>query len=178
MKNFKVKALILFMSLSAISLISCSDDDDKPTPPIVNGSGVDIRNTFQGTQITNGIEEKIEDLFQVSAGSLEATATVVEAVEFPAYLLGLYDIDIDENSINFKLVAQADDPTYGNLFRTIEAGSTDRYYMTFANNHNVKSFTSSDPAVNLRTDSDKILVVEIGEGFVFQPGATFTISLK
>ncbi|MDO6473283.1 hypothetical protein [Maribacter sp. 1_MG-2023] len=153
-------------------------EDLPTTPQILNGESIAIRNTFQGIEITDGVEEKIEDLFGAPAGSLEATATVIEGVEFPAYLLGLYDIDVDENSIEYTLVAQADDPNYGSLFRTIEAGSFDRYYITFGLEHNVESFTSSDTAVNLRVDSDTILVVEIGEGFVFEPGASFTITLN
>lgn len=148
------------------------------TPQVLNGETVHVRNTFQGTEITDGIEEKIEDLFGAPAESLEASTTIVEGVEFPSYLLGLYDIDIEGNSIEYTLVAQADDANYGPLFRTIEAGSFDRYYLTFDVDHNVKSFTSSDAAVNLRIDSDNVLVVEIGEGFVFQPGASFTINLE
>ena len=153
-------------------------EDLPTTPQILNGESIAIRNTFQGIEITDGVEERIEDLFGAPAGSLEATTTVVNGVEFPAYLLGLYDIDVNENSIEYTLVAQADDPNYGSLFRTIEAGSFDRYYITLGLEHNVESFTSSDPAVNLRIDSDTILVVEIGEGFVFEPGASFTITLN
>lgn len=41
---------------------------------------------------------------------LDASVEVADAVELPAYLLGLYDID--ENSISFKLVAATNDPTY------------------------------------------------------------------
>lgn len=153
-------------------------EDEPATAQILNGESVHVRNTFQGIAITDGVEEKIEDLFGAPAGSLEATTTVVEGVEFPAYLLGLYDIDVDGNSITYTLVAEVDDVSYGSLFRTIEAGSFDRYYLTFDLDHNVESFTSSDAAVNLRIDSDNVLVIEIGEGFVFQPGATFTITLK
>jgi hypothetical protein len=90
----------------------------------------------------------------------------------------LYDIDIDENSISFELVAAADDPTYSAFFRTLEANTTDRYYLTFEDAQNVESFTSDNTSVNLRIDSDRILVVEIGEGFSFNPRSKFTISLN
>lgn len=43
--------------------------------------------------------------------SLAATANVGAAVEFPAYPLNLYDIDVAENSISFVVVAQEDDAT-------------------------------------------------------------------
>ncbi len=180
MRNIKFKTLFLAVSIVATSFVSCgnNDDDNTSTPQIANGESVHIRNTFQGINITGGEEQKIEDLFMAPAASLEATATISDGVEFPAYLLNLYDIDVEENSISYTLVAEANDPNYGTLFRTIEAGSFDRYYLTFDTAHNVKSFTTTDEAVNLRIDSDKVLVVEIGEGFVFQPGVTFTINLQ
>lgn len=178
MKNLKFKSLFLALSIASVSFISCDDDDEKTIPLIENGTSVAIRNTFQGDAQTKGEEVKIEDFFKQPAGSLEATATVAEAVEFPEYLLDLYDIDIDTNSITYTLVAPVDSATYKDFFRTIEEGSTDRYYLTFDKAHNVKSFTSDNASVNLRIDSDKVLVVEIGEGFNFNPGTTFTINLK
>jgi len=36
----------------------------------------------------------------------------------------------------------------------------------------------SNSSVNLRIDSDKVLVVEIGEGYDFKPGQNFTITLN
>lgn len=167
--------LLLGLFLSSITFTSCDKDD---TPPITLGSSVTVTNTFQSIAFTNGTEEAIEDLFQAPAGSLAATATVSSAVEFPAYLLGLYDIDIDENNISFEVVAQEGDPTYGDLFRILEAGTKDRYYLTFDNAQNVNGFTSNNSSVSLRVDSDKVLVVEVGEGFDFRPGATFAISLN
>lgn len=174
MKLSKVNLLILGLLLSIATFSSCG-----PNFPfsIFYGSQVTVTNTFQSDAFTNGAELAIEDLFQVPAGSLAATARVGPSVEFSAYLLGLYDIDIDKNDITFEVVAASDDPTYGALFRILEPNTYDRYYLTFDKAQNVNSFSSSDPAVNLRIDSNKILVVEIGEGFDFQPGATFTITL-
>lgn len=165
-----VCSLILFSS-------SCGDDDEV-TMPITLGSSVTVTNTFESTAFTNGTEEAIEDLFQVPAGSLAATANVGAAVEFPAYLLNLYDIDIAESSISFTVVAQEDDPTYGDLFRILEPATFDRYYLTFDIAQDVSGFSSDNNSVGLRLDSDKVLVVEIGEGFDFKPGATFTITLN
>ena len=165
---------------SLVSLTSCRDkDDDNPmTTPVNLGSSVTVTNTFQSNAFTSGNEQAIEDLFQVPAGSLAATANVGSAVEFPAYLLNLYDIDIDDSSISFEVVAAADDPTYGDLFRILEEGTTDRYYLTFDEAQNVNDFSSSNSSVNLRVDSDKVLVVEIGEGYDFKPGQSFTITLN
>jgi len=89
-----------------------------------------------------------------------------------------FKIDISEDAISFKLVAAANDPTYSSYYRTLEAGTHDRYYLSFDNAQNVTGFSSSSSSsVNLRMDSDKILVVEIGEGFNFNPGSMFTIQL-
>ncbi len=177
MSFLKTNLLLLTILISVITITSCGDDDDMSTP-INSGASLTVTNTFTGAAQTNGVETTIEDFFGQPAGSLAASSTISDAVEFPAYLLGLYDIDINETSISFELVAAADDATYMNFFRTIEAGTTDRYYMTFDKSHNVSGFTSDNSSVGLRVDSDKVLVVEIGEGFNFNPGSSFTISLN
>jgi len=172
MKFSKLTFLLLVILCSLATLTSCKKD------PIALESNVTVTNTFQSTAFTNGTEEAIEDLFQVPAGSLAATAAVSNAVEFPAYLLNLYDIDISETSISFEVVAEASDPNYGSLFRVLEPGTYDRYYLTFDTEQKVKEFSSSNSSVNLRIDSDKILVVEIGEGYDFKPGQSFSITLN
>jgi len=174
MKFLKTNLFLSLFALSTIFLVSCGDDETA----INTGSSVTVTNTFTGTAQTNGIETTIEDFFSQPEGALAASATISEGIEFPAYLLGLYDIDIDENSISFELVAASDDPTYMNFYRTIEAGTTDRYYLTFTESQNVTGFSTNNSSVNLRIDSDKILVVEISEGFDFNPGSSFTITLN
>ena len=178
MQIFKLFFLISGLLFSLATFTSCSDDDAEVTIPITLGSSVTVSNTFQSTAFTMDAELAIEDLFQVPANSLEATATVAEGVEFSAYLLNLYDIDIDENNISFTVVAQADDATYGDLFRVLEADTYDRYYFTFTDAQDVSGFTSSNSSVNFRIDSDKVLVVEIGEGYDFKPGQSFSITLN
>ncbi len=179
MQFSKFHFLILGLLFSLTTFTSCGDDEAvDPIIPITLGSSVTVTNTFQSTAFTNGAEQAIEDLFQAPAGSLAATANVGAAVEFPAYLLNLYDIDIKENSISFEVVAQTDDPNYGTLFRVLEADTYDRYYLAFDNAQDVNEFSSSNSSVNLRIDSDKILVVEIGEGYDFKPGQNFTITLN
>ncbi len=177
MKTLKLNLLLSALIISLVTFTSCSEDDSDTTP-IMLGSSVTVTNTFQSTVFTNGAELDIEDLFQMPAGSLAATANVSTAVEFPNYLLNLYDINIDGNSISLEVVAQANDPTYGDLFRILEADTFDRYYLTFDSAQDVKGFTSSNPSVNLRIDSDNILVVEIGEGYDFNPDQNFEIILN
>lgn len=174
----KILNLLGLVLLSVVlTLTSCDKDDDDKTA-INSGAKVTVTNTIQSQALTGGTEAPIEAAFMVDEGSLAATNTVTDAVEFPAYLLGLYNIDISENAIDFELVAPQDDPTYSGFFRTIEAGTYDRYYLTFEEAQNVTGFTSTNSSVNLRIDSDKVLVVEIGEGYDFNPGTTFTINLK
>ena len=179
MKLLKLNTLLITLLLSTLALTSCSDDDDNnPTQPIKLGSKVTVTNTFQSSAFTSDTELAIESLFMMDAGTLAATSTIEDAVEFPAYLLNLYDIDIDENIISFNVVAEANDPTYGDLFRVLEANTYDRYYFTFEDAQNVKSFTSSNASVNLRIDSPNVLVVEIGEGYDLNPNQSFTITLN
>ena len=165
---------VLITLIAFLSFSSCSDDDN----PITLGSNVTVTNTFQSTAFTMDAELAIEDLFQVDAGSLAATATVGAGLEFDNYLLNLYDINIDESSITFTCVAQTNDPNYGSLFRVLEPATFDRYYFTFNDGQNVNGSTSSNSSVNLRIDSDNVLVVEIGEGYDFKTGQNFTITLN
>lgn len=181
MKCLKLNAIAITCLISFAFFTSCKSDDDgrrNRSSAIEIGSSITVNNTFQSTTITNGNETAIEDLFNLPSNSLFSTANVGDAVEFPGYLLNLYDIDINEDSIIFEVSAQSDDPTYGDLFRTLEAGTFDRYYLTFSQDHNVDGFTSNNPSVNLRIDSQNVLVVEIGEGFNFQPNSTFIINLN
>lgn len=169
------KLFLIPFALCILFFSSCTKEDQSA---IKSGSSVTVTNTFQSTAQTSGVEVTIEDVFGLSANALAATATVEEAVEFPDYLLGLYDIDIDENKISFELVAAANDTTYGSFFRTIEPDTKDRYYLKFDEDQNVNSFSSDNASVNLRMDSDRVLVVEIGEGFDFNPGTSFSITLN
>lgn len=174
MKQSKLYFLFLGLLISLFTFTSCGDDET----PVTTGSSVTVTNTFQSTAFTSDAELAIEDLFQAPAGSLAATATVGSGVEFSNYLLNLYDIDIDESSITFTCVAAQDDPNYGTLFRILEPATFDRYYFTFEENQNVTGFTSSNSSVTLRTDSDNVMTVVIGEGYDFKPGQTFTINLE
>lgn len=172
------KVIFLPVGIFSTLLFITACDDEDPTTPITTGSTVTVTNTFQSTAFTSDVETTIEDLFMQSAGALSATNTVSDGIEFPAYLLNLYDIDIDASSISFELVAQEDDPTYGDLFRILEPNTFDRYYFTFDQAQNIQGFTSSNASVNLRIDSDRILVVEISSGYDFKPGQNFTITLN
>lgn len=182
-----IKALFLGL---AIGFTACDDDDDEETkmPPTIEspislGDSVMVRNTLQTAADpadggTGGAELPIEVIFAAPEGAFFADAIISDDIEFDEYLDGLYDIDLSENSIQFNLVAPANDPIYSGFFRVIETGTFDRYYLTFNEDHNIESFQTSDPAVNLRIESTNQIVVEIGEGWNFNPGSSFTITLS
>jgi len=173
MRHSKFCLFIIASLCSLFTFTSCGDDE-----PIVIGSSVTVTNTFQSTAFTMDAELAIEDLFMQPAGALAATATVGDDLEFDNYLLNLYDIDIDENTISFTCVAEQDDPNYGTLFRVLEPATFDRYYFTFAEAQNINGGSASNASVDLRIDSDNVIVVEIGEGYDFKPGQNFTITLN
>lgn len=172
MKFLKSPLIYLAFVGSLTLFTSCGNDD-----PITTGASVTVTNTFQSTAFTSDAELAIEDLFMQPAGSLAATATVSEGLEFDNYLLNLYDININETSISFTCVAEQNDPNYGTLFRVLEPATFDRYYFTFTEDQNISEGTSSNSSVSLRIDSDNVVVVVIGEGYDFKPGQSFTITL-
>ncbi len=183
MKTLNLKTLLLAFAFGTFVLSSCSDDDEVKINPITLGTEVTVTNTLQTAADpslggTGGTELPIETIFGLAENALAGTATVSDSIEFSAFLMGLYDINISENSIQYTLVAAADDPIYSGFFRTLEAGTYDRYYFNFDAAQNITGFTSSNSSVTLNVISATKIAVEIGEGFDFNPGATFTITLK
>lgn len=187
--NFsKFNLFTLAILALVVTLSSCKKKEEVTVTPLTEGNSVTVRNTYQD----NTVEEiSFASFLKLPVDGLDKTATVSNnTVEFENTLFvdltsgggplinGLYDIDLKTNSITYTLLPKADDPFWSTNYRTLEAGVRDRYYMTFENPHNITGFTASDPAINLRIDSDKVIVVEVREGFVFQPGAAFTITLK
>ncbi|MFK7937573.1 MAG: hypothetical protein AB8G22_28915 [Saprospiraceae bacterium] len=178
MQSFRLSFLSLLF-LCTITFIACDKDEDNP---ILLGTNVTVRNTLQvaadpSVGGTGGAEVPIEAILGIAEGALEITTTVGSGVEYQDYLDGLYDINVSETSVTFTLVAPANHPFYGAFFRTIEPNTFDRYYFSLADNHNINSSSSSDASAALTVLSDNEFVVTIGEGFSFNPGSTFTISL-
>lgn len=181
MKYLKFNQLVLaaFAFLSLGTLSSCDDDDDNAitTFPLESNT-VTVRNTYEDLHVP-----------EISFASYLDYAFTGSDVEFPEALKvesedqekplinGLYSINFTGNTITYTLLPDSDDEFWKTNYRTLEEGVNDRYYLTFKEAHNVASFTASDPAINVRIDSDNVLVVEVGEGFEFQPGAAFTINL-
>lgn len=177
------KKILLISIALVMTFVSCNDDDDNTITPISNGAQVEIRNTLQTSADpaqggTGGAELPIETILGAPDGTYNLSATVSKTIEFIDYLEGLYDIDLSENTATFTLVAEANDPIYSSFFRTIEAGTFDRYYLTFPNGHNISSSSSTDSTATIQILSPNEIVVVISEGWNFNPGSTFTITLN
>lgn len=170
-------------------LTACSSDDDDNIAaivgPLTEGVDISMRNTLE----EGAPEATFASLFGQEDDAYDENAVVSFAdVEFPTALAqpgspagdisGLYEIDLRADGIDFTLLPAEDDPFWAMVFGVFPAGKFDRYYLTFSEPHNIDSFTSSNSSVNLRIDSDTVVVVEIGEGYDIVPGLTFSIDLN
>lgn len=166
------KNLLLLAICGVFTFSACSDDEATPIDPIETGVSVSIRNTFESAYFSTypGFEIYADE----SPYGDVVNSTVGSGVEFEKYL-GLYTIDISNNTISYKLT---DDAPEGIMFRTIEAGTYDRYYITFDEPQAFKSISVNDEFVKVSIISNTELKVEIGEGYDFNAGHAFTISLE
>lgn len=187
MKIFKLTMIAI---IGLLSFSSCSDDDDNVTvKPLNEGVDITLRNTLQDpgeaevtyASLFGQANDAFDEFATLSNTTTEFATALAQSGTPVGDISGLYEIDFTENSISFKVLPELNDPFWGGfaeIFGVTPAGKTDRYYFTFSDAHKVTSFSSTDNAVNLRIDSDNVFVVEIGEGFDVQPGATFTITLE
>lgn len=165
------------------------------SPPLAEGLNITMRNTLQDpgeAEVTypslfGQADDAFDEFATLSNATVEfATALAQTGVPTPFGPLdvnGLYEINLTENSITYTVIAALTDPFWGpggiaDIFGVTPVGKTDRYYFTFSDAHNITGFTTDGTGVNLRIDSDNVVVVEIGEGFDVQPGASFSISLN
>ncbi len=154
--------------------------------PLAEGADITLRNTLQDP---GEAEATYASLFGQPDDAFDEFATLSNVdSEFPTALgqegtpagdiNGLYNIDLTENSISFDVVAAADDPFWTNVFGLFPDGKVDRYYLTFSEPHNIQGFTSDNPNLNLRIDSDTVVVVELTGGYDLQPGVSFSVELN
>lgn len=188
--------------LSALALGACGDDDAASdaggnadasadvangTQPLVEGLAITLRNTLQ-----NPGEEEVTyaSLFGQMDDAFDESGTLSNsAVEFPTALAqgpasgapfeisGLYAINFTESTIEFSVLPDAADMFWGDVFGLFPAEKVDRYYFTFSAPHNITGFNSSNSNLNVRIDSDTIVVVELSEGYDLQPGVSFSVNL-
>ncbi|NPD47690.1 MULTISPECIES: hypothetical protein [unclassified Lentimicrobium] len=174
------RKLLLMAMISLFAFTACDKDDVilDETVLVTEGNTVTVRNTYNDSHVPEiSFSAYLDYAFYGSEVEFpEALAADLSSAAGPV-INGLYAINFTANTIEFTLLPDSEDLFWKNNYRTLEEGVYDRYYFTFAENHNVGSFTCDNPAIHLRIDSENIIVVEVGEGFEFQPGAAFTIAL-
>lgn len=188
MKTLPLSSIVL-IGLLTLSACSSSDDDDNNTAvdsgPLTEGVSITLRNTLE----EGGPEGSFPGLFGLSDDAYDEVATLSYSTsEFPTALAqsgspvgdisGLYEIDLNQNSIRFTALPTAEDPFWSNIFGVFPAGKFDRYYLTFSEPHNISESASSNSSVRLRVDSANVVVVEISEGYDLNPGIAFTIDIQ
>ena len=184
----KIKILVTAM-VSILALASCSNNDDTNVTPLQEGINITLRNTLQDPgkdEVTYpALFEQADDAydeFATLSNTTEEFATALAQTGTSAGdVSGLYNIDLTTNSIRFTVLPELTDPFWGgfaDIFGVTPTGKTDRYYLTFSEAHTITGFTTDGTGINLRIDSDKVIVVEVGAGFDLQPGATFSIILE
>ena len=181
---YKLKVLAL-MLVSIAFLISCGNDEiDENALP--EGISVTLRNTLQdpgeAEQTFPGLfglpDDAFDEFSTISYSSTEFTGALAQEGTPFGDISGLYAIDFNANSISFTLLPDSSDPFWPMQFGVFPEGKFDRYYFTFSENHNIKNSSINDDNVNLRIDSNNVIVVELSGGYDFNPGKTFTISLN
>ncbi len=156
--------------------------------PLTEGTDITLRNTLEegGTEVTYaslfGAADDAFDEFATLSNTEVEFATALEqgsaTTGLPFDINGLYEIDFTETGVEFTLLPDETDPFWVNNFEVFPAGKFDRYYFTFSEPHNITSAASNDTSVSLRIDSETTIVVEISEGYNFNPGISFFISFN
>lgn len=177
----------IVVSVLALSACNSSDEDDGMihSGPLSEGVGITLRNTLE----EGGPEGTFPALFGLADDAYDESGTMsFSAPEFPTALAqpdspagdisGLYEIELNANSIGYTLLPSVDDPFWSNIFGEFPAGKFDRYYLTFSDPHGITSSSSSNSSVSLRIDSETVVVIDISEGYNMTPPLSFRISLE
>jgi len=173
----------MFALWSMTILVSCSEDD---VMPLNEGTEITLRNTLQDPGEEEGTypglfglaDDAFDEFATLSNSSVEFTAALGQTGTPFGDINGLYSIEFTETSIEFTLLPDATDPFWPMQFGTFPEGKFDRYYFTFSEAHNIVESSSSDDKVRLRIDSETVIVVELSNGYDFNPGKSFRIELE
>lgn len=176
----------IIIALLGITFFTACGDDDVVEKALKEGVDITLRNTLQDPGEMEGTypglfglaDDAFDEFATLSTSSIEFTGALGQAGTPFGDINGLYAIDFTESNIEFNLLPDSTDPFWPMQFGTFPEGKFDRYYFTFSENHNIKGSTSNDENVNLRIDSDKVIVVELSGGYDFNPGKSFSISLN
>ncbi len=159
--------------------------DESSAAPLASTTEVTLRNTLQDPgepevtypSLFGQADDAFDEFAEVSASATEFPTALAQDGTPAGDLGGLYSIDLSESTIAFDVVAPADDPFWSNVFGLFPDGKVDRYYFTFDEPHGVGGFMSDNPNLNVRIDSDTVVVVELTAGYDLQSGVSFTVEL-
>ena len=183
----KLSKILVFTLLGTLVISSCNNDDDNnATTPLNEDVNITLRNTLQDP---GEAEATYASLFGQPDDAYDEQGVLSNSIsEFPTALAqsgtpagdisGLYDINFTESSISFTVLPDANDPFWSNVFGLFPAEKFDRYYFTFSEPHNITGFTSTNSNLNVRIDSETVIVVELIEGYDVQPGVAFNVTLN
>lgn len=181
----KLNKFLVFALLGLFTLSSCGDKEEDPLP-LTEGIEITLRNTLQDSAAAEvtyaslfGQADDAYDEFATLSNSSTEFATALAQAGTPAGdISGLYSIDFTESSIDFSVLPDETNPFWSNVFGLFPEGKVDRYYFTFSAAHNISGFSSDNSSLNVRVDSDTVIVVELSEGYHLQPGVSFSVTLK
>ena len=175
----------LFFFIGILLFTSCNDDDDQKQP-LSEGINITLRNTLQDpgeaevtyASLFGQADEAYDEFATLSNATTEFSTALAQTGTPAGDISGLYAIDFTENSINFTVLPDNTDPFWTNVFGLFPAGKVDRYYFTFSEPHNITGFSSSNASLNVRIDSDTVIVVELSEGYDLKPDVVFNVTLN
>ena len=155
-------------------------------PPLKEGLDITLRNTLQDpgeaevsyASLFGQADDAYDEFATLSNTTSEFSTALAQAGTPAGDISGLYGINFTENSIVFTVLPDNTDPFWSNVFGLFPAGKVDRYYFTFSAPHNISGFSSDNSSLNVRIDSDTVIVVELTEGYDLQPGVVFSVTLK
>lgn len=181
--NFTKIASLFIIGILVFS--SCNDDDDM-TLPLNEGVNITLRNTLQDpgedevtyASLFGQVDDAYDEFATLSNSSSEFATALAQSGTPAGDISGLYNIDFTESSINFTVLPDNTDSFWTNVFGLFPAGKVDRYYFTFSEPHNISGFNSDNSSLNVRIDSDTVIVVELTEGYDLQPNVAFSITLN
>lgn len=183
-----VKNIIFLALVSMITCSACEEEEPMTDPFLKEGLSITLRNTLQDpneeektyASLFGQMDDAFDEIAVLSNSASEFSTALAQDTSSgaPFAISGLYNIDFTESSIEFTVLPDSNDPFWSNVFGLFPAGKFDRYYFTFSEPHNISGFSSDNSSLNLRIDSETLVVVELTEGYDLKPGISFSIDFN
>ncbi len=175
-----------FSDMDIVSVWNCGEGGGEDNTGLPEGADITLRNTLQDSgepevtypSLFGQPDDAYDEFASLSNTEIEFATALAQAGTPAGDISGLYEIDLTESSIEFTVLPDETDPFWVNVFGLFPEGKVDRYYFTFSEPHNITHFSSDNPNLNLRIDSETVIVVELMEGYDLQPGVSFTVDLN